>query len=90
MEDDQIQQLTVLEYRESRGAEIRHDFFTRQFNHVGLTSKLKLNQSIDGITGATMSVRSAKRVAAAALYLHEQVLVSQIKSSRSVSGEECH
>lgn len=70
----QVEQVSVLAYRESRGGEIRHAFFTRQFNKVSLGDDHQLSSSIDGITGATLSVTAMKRVVAAALYLHQQVV----------------
>lgn len=72
-----IQEVKVLAYRESRGWEVKHEFFTRQFQ--GLTLKgggrkpTGLNKSIDGITGATLSVRALKKVAQIALILDQNV-----------------
>lgn len=74
IEDGRILQLYVMEYRESRGGEVRHDFFTRQFLGLSLDNRLRLDSSIDGITGATLSVRSMQRAARAALYLHSHVI----------------
>lgn len=62
-----IQQIKVLAFEESRGWEIKHDFFTRQFRLAGLTDKLRLDRNIDGISGATLSVLAMKRVANLAL-----------------------
>ena len=64
--------IRVLEFRESRGWEVRHPFFTEQFRGVGLTSGRELDQPIDGISGATLSVRALKKLARLALYLHQQ------------------
>ena len=50
-------------FRETRGDEVRHNFFTKQFDGVELTAKNGLTQHIDGITGATMSVRALTKVA---------------------------
>lgn len=71
---DQIERVRILEFRESRGAEVRMPFFTRQF--VGLTlqpSKTQLSGNIDGITGATLSVKAVKKTARFALFLHRLV-----------------
>jgi hypothetical protein len=73
IKDTQIAQLKVLAFRETRGDEVRHDFFTDQFDRVALTKENKLNQSIDGITGATMSVRALTKVARLALWLNLKV-----------------
>tara|TARA_R110002167_G_scaffold229026_3_gene434415 strand:+ start:77 stop:619 length:543 start_codon:yes stop_codon:yes gene_type:complete len=68
----QISNLRVLTYRESRGDEVRHEFFTRQFNQATLNAQLELDRHIDGITGATMSVRALSKLARIALYLDQQ------------------
>jgi len=62
----------VLIFRESRGAEIRHPFFTDQFKDAGLTGEQQLDRHIDGISGATLSVRALKKLARLALYLHSR------------------
>lgn len=65
----QVEQLKVLVYRESRGDEVRYPAFTRQFAGATLTPAGKLDRTIDGISGATLSVRALKGVAATALVL---------------------
>ena len=64
-----IQRVRVLAFRESRGGEVRHSYFTRQFLEARLNSEEKLDRHIDGITGATLSVNALKRLARLALYL---------------------
>jgi len=68
-----IQQLKVLAFRESRGWEVKHEFFTRQFNNLSLTDDLYLNGTVDGVSGATLSVRALKKIARIALYLQQEV-----------------
>jgi len=68
-----IENLKVLIYRESRGKEVRYPFFTSQFKGLYLDSNKDLSSSIDGITGATLSVRALKKIAALALYLERTV-----------------
>jgi hypothetical protein len=68
-----IERLEVLAYRESRGWEIRYPFFTSQFNGLTLADDGYLSQPVDGITGATLSVRAVERVARLALWLDAQV-----------------
>ncbi|MCV6604514.1 MAG: FMN-binding protein, partial [Porticoccaceae bacterium] len=70
-----IEQVKILEFRESRGWEVRYPFFTKQFIGVGLAHKkrYRLDSHIDGITGATLSVRAVKKVATLALFFHRQV-----------------
>ena len=71
--DEGIQRLRVLVYRESRGGEVRYDFFTQQFLQSRLSPNLKLERKIDGISGATLSVRALTRLARLALYYHGQL-----------------
>lgn len=71
-----IEKLKVLTFRESRGDEVRHDFYAKQFTNTSLTSENTLNKSIDGITGATLSVRATTKVARLALWLNSKVITS--------------
>ncbi|MCB1675668.1 MAG: FMN-binding protein [Halioglobus sp.] len=71
--EDAIERVEVLAFRESRGWEIRYPFFTAQFSGLSLAADGYLSQPIDGITGATLSVRAAERVARLALWLDAQV-----------------
>ena len=74
MDSGAIKLVRILEFRESRGWEVRYPFFTEQFAGVNLTPEYQLGKRIDGVTGATLSVRAVKKIAALALYLHSQVL----------------
>lgn len=72
--DNQIEGVRILEFRESRGAEVRMPFFTRQFVGLKLAPENRqLSDSIDGITGATLSVKAVKKTARFALYLHQLI-----------------
>lgn len=74
VEGDQIVDVSILEYRESRGGEVRYPFFTSQFKGLTLRAKGKqwrLSGHIDGITGATLSVKALKKVATLALFCHQ-------------------
>ncbi|MEN8206295.1 MAG: FMN-binding protein [Pseudomonadota bacterium] len=71
--DDGLETIRVLAFRESRGWEVRYPFFTDQFTGVGLTENHELDQPIDGISGATLSVRALKKLARLALYLHSRI-----------------
>lgn len=73
IDNDAIELVRILEFRETRGWEVRYPFFTDQFRGVSLTDTGELDARIDGITGATLSVHAATHVAEAALYLHEVV-----------------
>lgn len=69
----QIERLRILVFRESRGWEVRHDFFTDQFPGAGLDEDRRLDRDIDGVSGATLSVRAVTKLARLALYLDGQV-----------------
>lgn len=75
--NNQVEKFKVLIFRESRGWEIRNDFFTRQFKGAQLVSGQKLNQNIDNITGATLSVNAMKKLSRMALYLHQHVITEE-------------
>ena len=66
-----IEQVKVLIFRESRGWEIRYPVFTDQFKHARLDDEKRLDRNVDGITGATLSVRAVNKLARLALYLHQ-------------------
>ncbi len=68
-----IERLKTLIYRESRGSEVRYPFFTDQFKDAGLTSGKQLDKSIDGISGATLSVRALTKLSRLALYLTQHI-----------------
>lgn len=72
----EIERIKVLVFRESRGWEVRHDFFTDQFKGASLKRDHYLDKSIDGISGATLSVRALQKQARVALYLHSTLLTS--------------
>lgn len=69
-----IEQVKILAFRESRGWEVRYPAFTAQYQNIKITPELKLDQHIDGITGATLSVRAVTKVARLALFYHQQAL----------------
>lgn len=73
IENSSIKRLKVLAFRESRGWEVKHEFFTRQFNGLTINPQHALNQHIDGISGATLSVRALKKIARISLYLEQQL-----------------
>ena len=71
IENGKIADVQVLVFRESRGWEVKYDFFTQQFANLQLNTNQQLNKQVDNITGATLSVRAMTRMARAALLLHE-------------------
>jgi len=68
--DNRIEQVKVLIYRENRGMEVRYPFFTDQYKGATLHKNKQLDRNIDGISGATLSVRALTKLARLALYLH--------------------
>ena len=79
--DGSLQQIKVLVFRESRGWEIRHPFFTDQFKSARLDEDNTLDRDIDGISGATLSVRAMKKMAALALFLDAELRKQDVASS---------
>jgi len=69
----QIEWIKILAFRESRGWEVRHDFFTDQFKQAKLNNDKQLNKNIDNISGATLSVRAVKKLARIALLLDAKI-----------------
>ena len=65
--DGVIERIEVMAFREIRGDEIRMPAYTAQFKALTLTAEQTLSESIDGISGATYSVRSMKKIARLAL-----------------------
>jgi len=71
-----IESINVLTFRESRGWEIRYPFFTDQFSNAVLKEDKQLDRKIDGISGATLSVKAMTKMARLALLLNHEVEVS--------------
>ena len=74
VDNDAVERVRVLVYRESRGWEVKNPAFTAQFTGARLTPAQGLDRTIDGISGATLSVRALSRLARLALLLHRQVI----------------
>ena len=68
-----VENVRILEFRESRGWEVRHAFFTDQFAGVRASADRGLDRQIDGITGATLSVAAVSRAVRLGLFLSEQI-----------------
>jgi len=73
VKNGRIELIKVLVFRESRGWEVRHDFFTEQFKQAKLINNNRLDQSISNISGATLSVRAIRKLATIALLLDKKV-----------------
>jgi hypothetical protein len=72
VEQQRIVAVRVMAFRESRGGEIRYPFFSEQYAGAALGADGALDRPIDGITGATLSVRASGRAARLALWLDAQ------------------
>jgi Na+-translocating ferredoxin:NAD+ oxidoreductase RnfG subunit len=56
--DGRVRQVEILEYRETRGGEIRSEKWRDQFKSKTTGDKLRLNDDISNLSGATISCRS--------------------------------
>ncbi len=72
-----VERVRVLIFRESRGWEVRHTFFTDQFDKAALNNDMQLDRTIDNISGATLSVRAVTKLARVALLLDKTVNAQQ-------------
>ncbi len=70
VEDNAASMVRVIEFRESRGWEVRYPFFTDQYNDARLDARDQIDRQIDSITGATLSVNAVTRVVRLALFLY--------------------
>jgi FMN-binding domain len=75
VEGQALEDVRVLVYRETRGWEVKYPAFTDQFKGLRLTPEQKLSGPIDGISGATLSVRALTKLARLALLLDSYVQV---------------
>ena len=64
-----LERVKVLIYRESHGSEVSRTSFTKQFRSAKLRSDGRLDKRVDGIAGATLSVRAVTKLAQVALYI---------------------
>lgn len=79
--NQKIERVRILIFRESRGWEVRHTFFTEQFDDASLNKdqELGLDRNIDNISGATLSVRAITKLARLALLLDQHVKPQQTR-----------
>ena len=81
IQSGKLNQAMVLNYRESRGGEVRHPNFLKQYQGADLQKDYQLDKNIDGISGATLSVRAMGRMARLALYYdhisHSETLLTE-------------
>jgi hypothetical protein len=75
--DGAVERVKVLVYRESRGWEVKSPSFTAQFSGAKLTEGQTLDRHIDGISGATLSVRALQKLTRLALLLHQHAMTGE-------------
>lgn len=80
--EGRIERVKVLVYRESRGMEVRFQSFLDQFRGGSLIDDNRLDKTIDGIAGATLSVHAMQRMARVALYFDRVVRESAKSNSQ--------
>ena len=66
-----VSDVVVMEYRESRGGEVREQRFLRQFRGKKSSDPIQVNRDIVNYTGATLSSHAIARGVKKALLLHE-------------------
>lgn len=82
IQNQQIKSLRILKFRESRGWEVELPSFTRQFDGIAFKTPTDLNNTeltgyIDGISGATLSVRAVTKLSKLALLLQLHIDAKQ-------------
>lgn len=73
IDEGRVRMVRILEFRESRGWEVRFPFFTEQYVGAGLDAERRIDRSIDGITGATLSVTAVEKVVRTVMICDERV-----------------
>ena len=71
IENQTIQKVQVLVYRESRGGQVKNPRFTQQYYQKN--SQSNLIKEIDSISGATLSVNALNKQVKLALWLNHQI-----------------
>jgi len=71
---DRVEAVKVLVYRESRGGEVADQSFVQQFDQAQLNADSTLTKKVDNIAGATLSVNAMTKVTRLALVFHKQVV----------------
>src|SRR5690242_20694980 len=72
--DGTVRGVEILDYRESRGGEVRDPRWRAQFNDKRAGDPLRVGEDIQNITGATLSSRHITEGVRRLLALHELVL----------------
>ncbi|MCB0750218.1 MAG: FMN-binding protein, partial [Ignavibacteriae bacterium] len=64
-----VKSVNVVKYREQYGGAIENNDWLNQFNQKTISSEIELGKSIDGISGATISVKAMIKGVKRLLYL---------------------
>lgn len=59
--DFSVKSVHIIKYREQHGGAIQNRPWLDQFNNKNIESNIELNESIDGISGATISVKAVAK-----------------------------
>lgn len=59
--DYSVKSVHIIKYREQQGGAIENRAWLDQFNNKNIESNIELNESIDGISGATISVKAVTK-----------------------------
>lgn len=76
--DGTVVGLEILDYRETYGGEVRKEKWRAQFTGKTATARLKLDQDIKNISGATLSCRNVTDGVKRLLVTHDLVLKSSL------------
>jgi FAD:protein FMN transferase len=79
-----VKDVSIMVYRESRGGEVRHKRFLRQYNEKNIEDSLMPYKSIQSITGATLSVYAVSRGVKKALALVKTVYLDPLQKGKSL------
>jgi electron transport complex protein RnfG len=84
-----VERVEIMVYREPRGDEVRDPRFRRQFEGKTAESKLRINQDLDAVSGATISsVSLATGVRRAAILVDELAIRSPALASAAAPEPE--
>lgn len=72
--EGRVKGVEIMTYRETHGSEVREETWRKQFIDMQLGDNFKLDQGIDSISGATLSVRNVTDGIHRLLALHTVVL----------------
>jgi len=84
--DGKVGEVAVMEFRESRGGEVREPRFTRQFRGKRLQDPIRINQDILNYSGATLSSEALARGVKKAVALVDHFYLRVVTRASYVMG----